>query len=531
MPESAVLDQPPAAAAEDDARWDAELGACAADPAYFIDCFGVIDKPKRPGAERADFADELAEPGATESGTVPFRLWPAQVPVLGTLATERLVLILKARQLGISWLVCGYVLWLCLFHTHQAIFLFSRTQDDADELIRRIKALYHRLPQALKDRLPGIGKKDSVREVVWTNASRVKSMPSTRNSGVGNTASLVVLDEWARMPWGDTLFESVKPVMEAGGQLIILSTAEGMNWFHTMWDRAVKGLNSFRRIFLPWWARPGRDRAWHAGVLRDSNDPEKVLENYPATAIEAFRATGRIRFQPAWIDRQGPNVRDSLPEYRWPGSLRGVPRLRLYQPPIAGVRYLVSADTAEGKETSNYDAGVVIREDTWEEVALVHGQWEPDIFALWLIALGYAYNTAWVVPERNNHGHAVLATLKLKGYPRIATGHDDYPGWVTGSNKDEMIDDLAKALRLQLITVRSEAALNEMRVYKRLKNGRTGAEPPYFDDIVMAWAVALAWLKLKRSRQEAAKPEVGGAVTKPTGFLPVPRLGFPGVKP
>jgi hypothetical protein len=207
-----------------------------------------------------------------------------------------------------------------------------------------------------------------------------------------------------------------------------------------------------------------------------------------------------------------------------------VPRLRVYAPPLQGVRYVVAADTAEGKETSNYDAGVVVREDTWEEVACVHGQWEPDVFALWLIALGYAYNTAWVVPERNNHGHAVLATMKLKGYPKIGTGHDDYPGWATGpGNKDEMIDDLASALRQALIVVRSAAALNEMRVYKRLKNGRTGAEPPNFDDLVMAWAVAIAWLKHRHRRQESARPAVGGAATKPSGFLKPPgNLGFPG---
>lgn len=515
----------------DDWHWDAELGACAADPGYLIDCYGVIDKPKRPGAEDQQFADELGG-GGTEQGTVPFKLWPAQVPVLGTLVVERLVVILKARQLGISWLVCGYVLWLCLFNANQAVFLFSKTQDDADELIRRIKALYWRLPQPLRDRLPSIGDKDSVRAVSWTNGSRIKSMPQSKKAGIGNTASLVVLDEWANMQWGDKLFESVKPVMEAGGQMIILSTANGMNWFHTLWDRAVKRFNSFKTVFLPWWARPGRDVPWYQKVYRDSNDPEAVKENYPATSVEAFRATGRIRFHPDWIDAQGPNVRESLPGYRWPGELRGIPRLRVYAPPVEGVRYVVAADTAEGKETSNYDGCVVLRQDTWEEVAFLHGQWEPDILALWLMAIGYAYNTAWVIPERNNHGHAVLVTMKLKGYPRIGCGEDDYPGWNTGSNKDVMIDDLASALRQELITVRSEAALNEFRVYKRLKNGKTGAESGHFDDIVMMWAVALAFIKHRTQKAEHARPEVGGTVTKPTGFLPTPgRLGFPGIKP
>src|SRR5690242_4703825 len=98
--------------------WDAEFEACAADPAYFTDNFGVIDKPKAPKNEGEHFADELDTAGGTEGGTVRFRLWPAQVAVMGTIATERKSIILKARQLGISWLVCAYVLWLCLFHTN-----------------------------------------------------------------------------------------------------------------------------------------------------------------------------------------------------------------------------------------------------------------------------------------------------------------------------------------------------------------------------------------------------------------------------
>jgi hypothetical protein len=499
-----------AAAAYGDAHWDAEVGACAADPGYLIDNYGVIDKPKRPGAEGEDFEDEAGGPGLTEKGTAPFRLWPAQVPLLGTLVVERLVVILKARQLGISWLVCGYVLWLCLFHPHQAIFLFSRRQKDANELIRRIKALYHRLPGELRDRLPTIAGKDNVRELLWSNGSRVESMPDTKDSGVGNTASLVVLDEWARMRWGGDLFESVSPVMEAGGQMIILTTANGMNWFFSHWEQAVKRLNSFRTVFLPWWARPGRDLAWYEGRLRNSNDPDKVKENYPANPTEAFRATGRVRFRPEWIQAQAPNIRDSLPEHRWPGPLRGIRGLRVYTPPLEGRRYVVFADTAEGKETSNYDAAVVLDAETWEEVAFLHGQWEPDIFALWLMALGYAYNTA--------------------GYPRIGTGHDDERGWLTGpGNKDEMIDFLAEALRRGLVTVRSQAALHELSVYKRLKGGKTGCEPPHFDDIVMTWAIALAWLRHRAQRPEPAKPQVGGVATRPTGFpkLPGP-LGFPG---
>jgi hypothetical protein len=496
--------------------WDRHTAFCAADPAYFVDNFGVIDKPKSPGLDSGDNADELDKVGGTERGTVRFRLWPAQVGLMGTIVTERLVAILKARQLGISWLVCAYALWLCLFHPNQAIYLFSRRQKDADELIRRIKALYMRLPAQLRDRLPKISGKDNVREINWANGSRIESMPDTRDSGVGNTASLVVLDEWARMRYGAILFEQIKPIMESGGQLIILSTANGMaNWFHELWTKAIANLSSFRTVFLPWWSRPGRTKGWYAAAARDSNDSNKFKENYPSNPTEAFRASGNVRFDHAWIEAQAPNIRLGLPPTEWPGSLRGIPGLQVFKLPEYGHRYLIPADVAEGKETSNYDAAPVIDVDTWEEVARIHGQWEPDLFAQWLMALGRTYCTltenrnypagspqrweelpATVIPERNNHGHAVLVTLKLKGYPAIGLGHDGAPGWETNvKSKPEGIDLLAQALREGLITIHDATTLNEMSVYKKLKNGTTGAEPPFYDDLVMAWSIGLSYLR------------------------------------
>src|SRR5690242_20478512 len=102
-----------------------EYAKCSADSAYFTDQYGVIDDAQGDGA-----------------GMMAFRLWPAQVQVLWSLMTEQLMVILKARQLGISWLCCSYALWLCLFYPGKVVLLFSKGQDEANEMLRRIKVLY-----------------------------------------------------------------------------------------------------------------------------------------------------------------------------------------------------------------------------------------------------------------------------------------------------------------------------------------------------------------------------------------------------
>jgi hypothetical protein len=164
----------------------------------------------------------------------------------------------------------------------------------------------------------------------------------------------------------------------------------------------------------------------------------------------------------------------------------------VYRVPEPGHRYVIGADVAEGLAKGDYSVAVVIDRDTWEECAELHGHWEPDVYADHLERLARAYN-AQIAVERNNHGHAVLATFKLGGVGGIFCGADGRPGWLTNpKTKPLMIDLLAECLRDDLIKVRSAGAHDEMRLYQVFDNGTTGAPSGYHDDRVIAWAIALS---------------------------------------
>jgi phage terminase large subunit-like protein len=84
----------------------------------------------------------------------------------------------------------------------------------------------------------------------------------------------------------------VKPTIDGGGKMIVLSTANGAgNLFHDMVEKAKKELSRFAFRFLPWWARPGRDAAWYASVEADAIDSSLMKQEYPATPDEAFEAS------------------------------------------------------------------------------------------------------------------------------------------------------------------------------------------------------------------------------------------------
>src|SRR5690554_4757679 len=79
---------------------------------------------------------------ATMQAWIPFELWPAQTKVLAAMQTESKLVILKARQLGLSWLSLAYALHVLIFQSPSTVLLFSLKEGEAVELLRRLRQMY-----------------------------------------------------------------------------------------------------------------------------------------------------------------------------------------------------------------------------------------------------------------------------------------------------------------------------------------------------------------------------------------------------
>lgn len=496
-----------------------ELAKCAADVAYFCDTFATID-------------DSQGNEGV--SGQAPFRLWPAQVGVLWKFLLHRLIIILKARQLGISWLCCVYALWMCLFQPGKVVLLLSKGQVEANELLRRVTVLYERLPDWMKDGLPARTKNNTqVQE--WANGSRVVSLPASPEAGRSFTASLVILDEAAIVQYADRILTALKPTIDGGGQLILLSTANGIgNLFFQIWKRAARGIGSYTPIFLPWWSRPARDAAWYAKQVEDEVDKKKVRQEYPGTAEEAFLASGSPYFD---LERLQVIAEALLsPEFApIPPEDLSIPRvysliaresgkgLTVWEAPKPNGRYLITADTAEGLDGEgdhDSDCADVWDADTWTQVAQLHGAWDTDEYGRMLADLGFFYNTGLLAIERNNHGHAVInAALHRAGYPEAGKGRlasqwgglylheewDEYTrvkdrriGWPTDkSTKFFALDELAAAIAAKSIHLRSPLTVGELMTFVKKPGGKAGGEGRAHDDAVTSASIGAALLRMR----------------------------------
>lgn len=250
----------------------------------------------------ADFAarTQIEVPDGSEVAHAVFDLWPAQVELLQTMVDKRLLVVLKSRQVGISWLACLYALRLCTLYPGQPVLCLSRGQLEANELIHRISFMHHQHQD--KAQLPALVK-DNTGDLQWANGSSVISLAATRNAGRSLTAALAILDEWAFMAWPRQTLAAVKPTIDAGGKLFIISSADGQgSAYHQFWQHAESGLNGYTPVFLPWFARPDRGEGWRdQKLIEASGDTASIKREYPANALEAFTAAAGLVYN-VWSD-------------------------------------------------------------------------------------------------------------------------------------------------------------------------------------------------------------------------------------
>lgn len=477
-----------------------ELSRLKADPWYFMTTYARIPDP-------------------LSGETIAWEPWSHLEALLDLWRRERQCVVLKARQLGITWLMAGYALWRTMLFPNAQVLILSKGQSEANDALSKARFIHRNLPQNLAWEWPALGMDNTTELEFGKRNSRIRALPSSPSAGRSATASLVILDEFAHHDHASEVYAAVKPTIDAGGQMLAVSTASGLgNTFHALWQGAggahapagraawigPRGANGFVPAFLPWSARPGRDEAWFAQVTAEY-PPHLREQEYPSDAYEAFIVSGRPVFDKAYLDLDPALVPlergDLLPDV---GA-----SLTVFRIPHPGRRYILGADVAQGLLHGGASCVIVLDEDDGAEVAHLHERVPPDVFAGHLHVLASAY-PGLVGVERNNHGHVVLSKLRellargtapyvLYRELRVLTEPIDsiqpsslgQIGWNTTRNtKQDMIADLEEALRKRWIRLATPALRMELLHYQRGDDGDTGAPSGECDDRVMALAIA-----------------------------------------
>ncbi len=172
--------------------------------------------------------------------------------------------------------------------------------------------------------------------------------------------------------------------------------------------------------------------------------------------------------------------------------------VKIYAAPEPGVPYVIGADTAG--EGSDFFAAHVLDNRTGEQVAVLHGQFDEDVFARQMFCLGMWYNAALIGVEANFSTYPVMELERL-GYPKqyVRESVDDYThkvrhsyGFVTSpKTRPIIIAGLIRVVREDVDLVNDEETLLEMLSFVRNEATlRPEAEPGGHDDLVMSLAIA-----------------------------------------
>ena len=406
---------------------------------------------------------------ATQSKWIPFHLWPAQVNVLETFASDRLVIVLKARQLGLTWLTLCFMLWRALFHPVFTGLAFSRRETEAKYLLsdKRVKGVYKRLPDWMKVKKFTV---DSSLQWELSNGSVMYGFPTT--AGDSYTAGFAFVDEADLVPDLDNLMTAVKPTIDGGGSMVLVSRIDKENpnsAFKNIYKAACKGENGWTPIFIPWYERPGRTQEWYEEQKNDifgrTGALDDLYEQYPATDEEALRPPElNKRFPTKWLDA----VYEPMTPLEPDKTGMYLPGLRMYAMPKYNVEYIAGVDPAEGNPNSDDSVASIVEYSTGEEVAVISGKFEPTMLCEYVAQLCRFFNFAAILVERNNHGHAVISTFNNDADyfdMQVLYGTDNRPGWfATQKGKAIAYSEAATAIKDEEVIIHDATTYSQLQM-------------------------------------------------------------------
>jgi len=143
---------------------------------------------------------------------------------------EPLVAFVKHRRMILTWTCCMVGLWDAMFHEGRKIGFQSKKEEDSDDLVRRCKFIYDNIPEDVLLVKPVAQYKYT--ELTFPEIdSVIKGFPqATMQHNVvvdpmrQHTLSRIFADEIAFWPNARASFVGMKPTLEGGGQLTLLST-------------------------------------------------------------------------------------------------------------------------------------------------------------------------------------------------------------------------------------------------------------------------------------------------------------------
>jgi hypothetical protein len=439
-----------------------------------------------------------------EGGMIPFVLNEAQKDFLNVMRKSPRAITVKARQIGFSTLVSGFLYHRTITNPGMNTALIGYNADLTTELLDKVKTFYRTTPDELKPKI----QYNSKYEISFPAIdSKILVLPSSENVGRGYTLHNVLATELAFWDKAEEKMLAIENAVPKSGKIIVESTPNGIgNLFHRM----VMADNDYMTRFYGWW--------WHYSeeeidlIRRRINDPKLFAQEYELE----FLATGRNVFDGVLIKKAIAKILRVGDEHTDKDGKKHkvyetADGLRVYKDPSPGKLYVCGVDVAEGVVGGDSSVAVFFDRETGEEVAFYRGHIPPDKFAGLLKGWGMMYNGALMVVEINNHGLTTITGLKNLLYPQlyfrpskfdgVGSPMSDKLGWKTTKvTRPLLIDDFNEMFRAGDVLLHSKETLDEMLTFVFDDGNNMVAQSGFHDDCIFATGIALQGFKIMYSK-------------------------------
>ena len=472
---------------------------------------------------------------------IRFSPWPAQEEILPKVTNELLLILLKTRQVGLTWISACYALWRALQPSIYLGIIISASEDHAIEFMGRLSFILDRLPPWL---VPKIGRRTKM-EIEFSHEGNtqavIKSMPTIEMGAESKTPNLLIIDEAHTIREVKSIFNSSFPGIEqAKGQVIIIANSvksgPGWSWVRDLYLESMAGQNQFHRVFLPWNAHPARPADFRERMVASGMAQEDVIWHFPATEDEAISSINSSYFGDALARHtmarpgiRGRFVRDErTKEVSFQEEKQGIIELwRFPYPKVKGWdgyswkhRYAMGSDVSEGLGLS-YSIGYVMDRVFDEYVCKIRSnRIDAHTWAEQLCLASDYYERSLITVERTGAGQTTVKRLEelkanqsVKITPgRVGGGLTKEIGWHESSEaKHELCGDLRTWLKQMHGTLWDSELITQCQTWIKDEQGRLGPEEGKLGDCVMAAGCTIQAHKFL--------PEPQKIVPEPEGWL------------
>jgi len=169
-------------------------------------------------------------------------------------------LLMKSRQMLMSWLFCWLLLWAAVSRKGQLCIAQGKREEDVlakgdKALMGRIRFMRRNLPEAFRPRVL----EETKSSETYYNGSTIIAIPQGPDVIRSLTASFVFMDEIAFHPEGEEAWTAALPTIKGGGRLWGVTTPNGHEFCYSQadgrlkwddclvkWPKALEGLHGYQ---------------------------------------------------------------------------------------------------------------------------------------------------------------------------------------------------------------------------------------------------------------------------------------------